>query len=412
VIGSRRSALPACVLCVVCVAGAAGAVDATISGAFGQRFVASSEDNEVGSISDIGLTIVMRTPRTTLVMTPGFQVSAVTGSDDDGDSIKVNPRLASNLTISGVRDTLTGGLSIIPRFTGFNRTADFTPIPGEDDGEDGGIEIPPDGDDTPRESRLRSGNTMETTINASLGWTRRLNETNTLSLSTFFTQRDYADPAPSLTPFIRYGAGATWSRGLARETTGTLSLNISRFEADDEASEVSDVVTLRAGLNGRLNPRLSYNGNLGLSYRDSSRIRNGVETDTSDVSVVGDVGLNYQQGVTFYSLRLSQNVTPTSDGTLQNRATLTGSVNHSLNSRHNVSANAFLASDNPILPSSGDSGDNDDSISYGFGASHTYRPTQNWSISVGYSARADNDDSSKLEHNVFLSLNRSLSLRP
>lgn len=385
--------LPAALLIVA--AAPSGAADWSVNGFFSQRFEATSnsgldgEGGVVGATTDLGLAFRLATPTTQWTLAPGVRGSLFTGSGDDGlDNLGF--RFNSSVAHRGPRSNTTASFSVIPDSTNFT---DF------DSGGD-----------------TRNRNTTQITYAANLGYAYDINETNSVSLSAFARKRDFTEDSTTLEPTLSFGGGATWRRDLGPATSGSLGFTATRFTADSAEDPETLSYEVRAGLDHQVSPRLTLGGTLGVSLVDSerNRIRPGATVRENDLTpgFVGDLTLSYAASPdTRYTFGVSQSIDQNTDGTVENRSSVSAGLQHSINSRSRVGLTGRLGFSNPVFDDGG-GGTGGDRVTLSVQPTYSYALTQNWDASLGYALRAEDDNGIETSHQVFLQISRGLSFLP
>jgi hypothetical protein len=375
--------VPPVAIALSLVSTSARAQDLSVTGFFSQRFEAddnpglSSGDGgtSIGAITDLGLILSAATPRLQIRFAPGLRGAVYSGRDRENS---VTPRLNSSLSYAMSRDTLSASLSVVPRQVSDARFEDG-----------GGL------------GRDENVDAVQISIDGRLGWVHRLDPRNSLSLGWFASADEYTTESDSLSPRRSYGADASWTRDLDARTSASLNTALTWFESDDEDDPGSRAARVTGGLSRALTPRWSASGDLGVSFVDEDGPDAG-----NTVTAVGGLDLSYAGPATTLGFSLSSGVDQNADGALENSLTLGADLSRQITSRSSLSlgARARLG-----VPLEGE----DESRVLSLTPSFSHALTRDWSVSVGYTLRLEDDDEGSAVSNIgFLQLSRNLSLLP
>lgn len=364
------------------VAGApADAADVAASGFLAQRFEVNDNpdlDQEGGearfaSLTDVGVSFFVESPTSEFVFSPGVRLSAFTGSDSD---VRLDPSLAAQWRRRGPRDDLAASLRVLPRFV---EDDDFGDESGASDG---------DGD----------GDGYELVVGGDVGWRRRIDPRNSLSLNGFAEAREPLE-GEDLTATRSYGVGAAWTHALNAATGLGLSSGFRRFESDDDAEETRDVFDVAVSADHAVNRRLSFGASAGPSF---------VLGDDGGVGLSAGLTAGYLYPDTRLSFAFDNAIDQDSDGGLDNVARISAGLTHEINARSRAGLTAGIALRTPFMD-----GDGDDERTVSIAPRYTRDITRTWSLSAGYTFRMRFDDDGEAVSNlVFISLSRALARAP
>jgi hypothetical protein len=365
------------------IGASATALEVTVTGFVSERLELTGDrglsddvvgnDPAVDSTTDLGLSFVLRGPRTAAVVSPGARL--VLSSDREFEARRINPRLNASVTHRLRRSQLSGGLSFVPRLT---TDAQF---------EDTGVV---------------DQDVLQLDGSANLGYDYFVDPRNTLSAGASFSIREFTDETEDLVPSRTVGATLGWSRRVNSTTSASLSTRGRLFTNDDGVESRS--VSFTIGGSHAVNNRLAVNARLGPSITD----RDGGSGDGSTTfGLVGDASLSYDAGDETFRLGVSQDVDQGSDGSLRNVAAASASYSMQINSVSSLSFSGRVTAQNPLF---GDASDGVRTVS--IGSTYTYDLTENWNADVGYRLRLRQSDDADLRYGntVFLSLRRGFSL--
>lgn len=361
-------------------AGAAGAADWRVGGFFSQRF--SVTDNydldpdggdgaSFGAVTDLGLAFTGQSGRSRYVFAPGVRALGFVGGGAGGDNT-IQPRFNGSYGWTGQRDDVSAALSVIPESVA-------------DTGFDGGTST--------------RNETFVLRINGSLGYGRRIDPVNRVGVTLFARTEEYLESTDSLDPNRAFGGGLSWTRTLGPTRSASLSSGITSFTSSGQDGENGVSGDVRFGYQEALSDRLSWNAGGGVSL-----VRSGGDVEPG---LVGDVGVRYRTADTVLSLALKQDVDQNSDGRIENRQSLTGGVLRQINSRDSIGINVVLGAQNALF-----SGGGSDRQIASVTPSFSRRITNDWSVSVGYAFRFENEDDTAFSNTAFITFSRGLSLLP
>lgn len=375
------------------------AADLRVTGFLSQRFEASSGDGSdgasgqigIGSTTDLGLTILADTPTTQWRLSPGVRFSYFTDDDQNASTLtSVLPRFDGSVSRRANRRlTLTATAGFTPTRVD---SRDFVAFDRE-------IGEPPPPDLEPTEQLGRSDrNALELSYRASAGATFEADSRNRLSTSLFARRTDYDNPSDDLVPSTSYGGSLSWRRALSLVSGATASVNVRRFESDDDESTLSTSVT--GGFDTRLTPRHSLSGSIGPAFV----IEDNNGDETFSVNADSRLSLGYQTAQTRYGLDFSQGTSQQRDGAVVNQFTFGASARHAVTAQSSFDLGAGAQLSQPL------SGDLEDERSYFARVSYSHAVSRDWRVQLGYRLSIDDTPDQSVENLVFLQLSRNFDL--
>lgn len=197
---------------------------------------------------------------------------------------------------------------------------------------------------------VATGRGTTDSYNVNAGVTRDLSRVDSVSWSTSASTVSSTDA--NFTPYLDVTSAINWNHSLTQTTGLTNLISFDWFSQDDAANTQRLLWRFMTGLNSKLTPRLSVNGNVGLIFSNAyqnSAIQTVVSpTPTGPLAftptlgaghgVVWDAGLSYQLlKTTSVSLNVADTIIPTLTGQLQKSETLGLSLSHEINHVSNVS---------------------------------------------------------------------------
>lgn len=381
------------------------AADLSVRGFFSQRAeVDSNPDLEssdfsspaLNSITNLGLVVTARTPRTTLTFAPG--VNATLQTDQSTDFQNINPRFNGTFSRRGQRVTVSGGVSLIPRLTN-DASSSFDGF--NFDSPD--ASTPPDGSDRSTDQNTTNETALEINASANLRLTFAVDPQNSLSSGVTAQARRFSGDSNAFTDSETYGINLGWTHRLDPRTEISVNPSFRLFSSNDRGGS-SKTYDLTFGGNRRLTPRISASANAGASLTSDS--------DGDSLNFVGGARLNYSGEAGSISAGVTQSVDQNEFGDLENRTSAFVSPSYRINGYATVSMPLRVAFTNPLFSAgTGSSNDNETTITIGPSLSYTLNP--DWSINTGYRLRFNNDSTVNTTSNlVFLQISRNLNLLP
>jgi hypothetical protein len=289
-------------------------------------------------------------------------VSVSDETDQDEDTIRINPRLSASLSRTGPRLSLDGTASVIPQF---RSDREFDSVFAENP-DTGALEL---------RTEARDVNALEINSRANLGASYLLTPRSTATGNVFVSRRDFSSGGDTLEPSMTVGAGAGLTQALDRRTSLSVGLTARRFTSDNE-----DTDSLSLNLGG--SRQLTANTNLQLGVV-------GIQEDGDiNYGFTGNLGGRYQaQGATF-NAGLRQLVDQDEDGVFQAVTALTAGVDYPVNARNSFGASAGYTRSTPF-----DGGaDTSTTDTFTLGARYTYQLSSDWQLQLNYGLRFQNDD--------------------
>ncbi|MEL6311190.1 MAG: hypothetical protein AAFQ17_02305, partial [Pseudomonadota bacterium] len=161
-----------------------------------------------------------------------------------------------------------------------------------------------------------------------------------------------------------------------------------------------------------------FSGSVGLRYvrvQEETFIApfGTIENEENNLGATGGFSFSYDVGNTDLSAALSQNVSPTEDGDIEEFTTLSAGLSHAINSRQSFNVGMSFTRRTNVTDTVGNSGGSEQEFFGRISPSFNYRLTQNWSANLGYSFRVSNDDQgTEVSNAVFLGFSRPLRIFP
>lgn len=360
-----------------------------------------------GSTTAGNLRLGVRTKLTNWNLSTGGRISQFVGKGDDSGLNTSDPRLNGGVRHEGKRYSANAGFGFSRQSVAFTQFG-TTPLP---DGSivlpDGAVILPDDTvgliDDF---ETITNDNATETKFNLRSGVTFNLDPINRLSLSASGAVVRFSGDATELEDSTRYGTNVSWAHDLTELTSSNLSFGISQFTVDDVENTESLTLRTAAGFDTQLTPRLNFGFDAGVNVADISRDPPGHDQTTTGFT--GSLQLGWQLADTSFSLSARQGFEPSSIGELQSRSTAGLSVEHSINSRSQVSLSASYSRQTSAGSSSES---NAERQLFALSPGYSIDLSPDWRAKMGYTLRLRDDKSGfATSNNIFVSISRSFDL--
>lgn len=365
-------------------------------------------DLRFGSTTTGRLTLGMSTPRTRALLSTGLSATYYVGGDDDDndDSLDgIRPNLNARVQHQGLRYTATGSARIDVRSTDFTELRDIL-------AEDDEIDVPDAPTDVVVDTVRVDDETDEIFSSVSGSVSLRLSPRNTLSLGASASFVRFAESVPRVSSSDNFGASLSFSRTLSPISSTGLSLSALRFSSKQlESPEASDGynLSLAANYGSRLAPDVPISGSLGVSWTTRTEdillepfgIILRSEEDT--IGATGSLSLSFDYPDSRFRLSASQRVQPSSDGDVRNVSRIGIGYAHSLTPRLSLSLSGSYVAETEV------GFEGDVRHLYSVGPTLSYDLGRNWSASLSYRLRGDNDEAgSAISNQLGLTVSRSL----
>lgn len=392
----RLCAAAAC--CAVVATPWAVAADWSVFGFISQRFEADSnlqlnsdEDEEaVGSTTQIGADFVASTPRTSFIFSPSLRGTFFTGPGSSSSQNLVAPQASAQISHSGQRVNLSGGLSLSVRPTSFAEINEFQEFEGG-----------------PTNLDLVNQDATAISISANGGLGYQLTPRDSLNLGVNASARRFTGNSATLSPSTSVGLSSGFSHSVSETLSTDVGLSLRRVQIDGADETENLILGVDAGVRATANETLSFGFRGGL---------NAIRTDSETEGVTTGIGFK-GSGSLFYDVRNdlslslsgSQGLEPGSSGELQTRTSVSAGVQHFINSRERADIGLSLSRQASVSTFAGSTATQLVQASLGYERSLTSSVVGR----IGYSARLRLDEpSAATSHKVFLTLSKSFSVIP
>lgn len=254
---------------------------------------------------------------------------------------------------------------------------------------------------------------LRVSLSASAGLSHTINSRNSMSLSLSASNVDYIDGSDALTPYTRFGLNGGWNKQFSPTLSGGLSAGASAYYSDAADERETVTFNLSADSGWTVNRRMAVNASLGpnLSFTSLIDPSTGVKDEYSTLSARAQFGMSYALSDTTWSAGLSQDVRPTTEGSIANITALTVQMRHKINELSSASLGAVLSYQLPL--SEQDEDDIEEQLNFTVRAAYNHALTRDVNATLGYAFRfQDEEEDSFVSHKVFLTLTKSFTFLP
>ena len=342
------------------------------------------DGNTYASYTNVDLDLVALSPLSKFALTSDLAYRAYWGSHDDTDN-GIEPRARADFS---TKSRLTD-LDVFVLFAKQNAAA---------------TEL--------LDSGLVTADTDRLTFSSGGTVTRKLTETNALSLSGAATRVDFTDDIGTLEAYQDYRTSASLSHRLTMLTDLVTTLGLDWYLPDDEEASESLVYSATIGISSELTRRARLRANVGVQVahnREDVLIGPGHDFDSSnDVGATGDLAFDYRVRLTQVSVGLSHSFLPSSLGELQRVSSANVTVSHQLSDTSNVDLLARVSHQSGV--SSGGSGERDLLV---LAPSYAWKFARDWQVRLGYQfAREDEDGDIAKSNSLMMTLHKEFEIAP
>jgi len=369
----------------------------------------ASDGVEFGTISQLGLTLGARTPRTVWSLGTGGNLRFFTGQDDgDGDD-NINgfrPNLSGQMTYAAPTWSLSNRAGVSVTSTAFD---ELRFIPAQIDPEDQPPDQPTDifGTLVPVDREVD-----RISFNAGSTLSLSLSPRNTATLGLSYSGQRFSESVRGFSNSDNFGSTLTFDRQLSPESSGGFTLSVLRFTSED--NEVPDSQEgINVGLRGNYSTRIAGDSRIGLSlgasYTDETEesFPSGIRVRDEDqtIGATGRLSLTLNYPRMSVDLALLQDVRPSTTGETRNVTGVNAVMRREVLQRLRLSLAARYTLETDI----GFGGDPEHFLSVG--PALIYELDQDWRAQFGYTFRAkDEVGGSAISNSVGLTLSRDFSL--
>ncbi|MEL6768512.1 MAG: hypothetical protein AAFP17_15125 [Pseudomonadota bacterium] len=352
------------------------------------------------SITSLGISAGFETDESSGSLSSSVSYRAVFGDDDESDDLEgFRPDLNGSASFNFGRLTLTEAISFRIDNVAFT---DF-----QSDGS-----INPDGIFTDSDAER-----LDFSFTQGVGYA--LSQRNSLNVSAGVSITRFSESDDELEDSDRFFGSVGVSRAVSPRLSIGVSAVASRFTTGTSLDETTGTtVGVNVGFSRSFQEDISFSGSVGVRYvnivEQVAVLPVGtVETEETNVGATGGFSFSYDVGNTDLSAGLSQVVSPTEDGDIEEATTLNAGLSHAINSRQSFNLGMSFTRRTNISETVGNSGSSEQEFFGQISPTYAYRLTQNWSANLGYAFRVTNDDDgTEFSNSVFLGFSRPLRIFP
>jgi hypothetical protein len=228
--------------------------------------------------------------------------------------------------------------------------------------------------------------------------THKVNERNSLIWSNAASMVDYTLPSEDLVPALTATSTGTWRHEISELTSANLIGSAQFYDPDSLTVDERLLYRATAGINTRLTKRLSVAAAVGAVLLDP-------EHDDTEVDMIFNASADYKLKTTGYSFSVGRDLSPSQDGSLNDRYSTRLAVNHEVNDL--MTLGAYVAYSTQT--------DSEGAKSSALTISPTlsYQLSEDWSSSVSYRyIHTEDEDETAHSNAVTLSLSYRTFLLP
>jgi opacity protein-like surface antigen len=228
--------------------------------------------------------------------------------------------------------------------------------------------------------------------------THKVNERNSLIWSNAASMVDYTLPSENLVPALTATSTGTWRHEISALTSANLIGSAQFYDPDSLTVDERFLYRVTAGINTRLTKRLSVTAAVGAVLLDP-------EHDDTEVDMIFNASADYKLKTTGYSFSVGRDLSPSQDGSLNDRYSTRLAVNHEVNDLMTLGAYAAYSTQ---IDSEGAK-----SSALTISPTLSYQLSEDWSSSVSYRYIHTEDENETAHSNaVTLSLSYGTFLLP
>ncbi len=351
------------------------------------------EGNVYGSTTTFNLDVTARTQRSTLNVRGGADLREFAGPGATSDLDTFNQNVKGDLELKGPRTTVGVNASLRRDNTAFT---DF------EDVSFGGFD----------QTIVTEGSTDRLSYTVGGDVTVDVNRTDKLTGSVTYSAVDFAESVGDLTPTDRLAFNTSWFRELTETTDLKTSGSLSFFNSDNAAQTENRTIALSTRLTSDLSPDLTVYGEGGINIITTERLTAGARQSETTVGHTFDIGLTYLMWLTTtFTASVSQSVSPSDSGNLNQRTGVNVSLAHRINTLSSFSTGGTYAIQESATSGATSGSDNRNFVR--FFARYSVQIARYWSFALGYDLRAnDQDTGTGISNKVYGTLSREFVLLP
>jgi len=226
-------------------------------------------------------------------------------------------------------------------------------------------------------------NTIVETVYVDPSVVFRVTEKDDLGISLGFTERDY--DAGDFSDNENETVGLNWQHKVDEVLSTTANISVSKYQADrpNINTNETDYENITVGFIYQYSESLNINGSTGYFQSDSrKRIISGpavVIVDSENTGLLLNLGMNYSQEKTDWSLSLSRGLYPSSQGDVEERDSLGIGFEHRFTTRSSSGINVSWYNTNSV---------DNDRESINISPYYHYRLTEKLTLQTSYVFRS------------------------
>ena len=226
-------------------------------------------------------------------------------------------------------------------------------------------------------------NTIVETVYVDPSVVFRVTEKDDLGISLGFTERDY--DADDFSDNENETVGLNWQHKVDEVLSTTANISVSKYQADrpNINTNETDYENITVGFIYQYSESLNINGSTGYFQSDSrKRIISGpavVIVDSENTGLLLNLGMNYSQEKTDWSLSLSRGLYPSSQGDVEERDSLGIGFEHRFTTRSSSGINVSWYNTNSV---------DNDRESINISPYYHYRLTEKLTLQTSYVFRS------------------------
>lgn len=226
-------------------------------------------------------------------------------------------------------------------------------------------------------------NTIVETVYADPSVVFRVTEKDDLGISLGYTERDY--DADDFSDNENETVGLNWQHKVDEVLSTTANISVSQYTAErpNVNSNETDYEKITAGFIYQYSESMTINGSVGYFQSDSrKRIISGpavVIVDSENTGLLLNLGMNYSQEKTDWSLSLSRGLYPSSQGDVEERDSLGIGFEHRFTTRSSSGINVSWYNTNSV---------DNDRESINISPYYHYRLTEKLTLQTSYVFRS------------------------
>ena len=225
---------------------------------------------------------------------------------------------------------------------------------------------------------ITSNQGYQLSSNLSATVTHKVNATNSLEWTTAATRVDYSDPSTDLVPSLDVTSTGTWHRKMSQLIDANFALGAEYYDPNSTIDGTSLIMRSTVGADAKLSRRLSVAGNVGVVVEDN-------KNSGMTVGPTFNLSADYKLKTTSFSVSAGLDLSPNTDGTLQNTLSTSASVSHQVNDALSFVLSAYYSKQAAFgSMGSGTTASTATSSAFGITPALNYQLSRDWNSSLSY----------------------------